>query len=158
MNAFLSLADPPPGGRVLVVDDHEGMRVLCAVMLHRLGYEPVTAAGTLEALEELETTRYDAVISDYDMPGADGIDLLRRVRARGAPVPFILMSAALPDAVAREALGAGATLAVEKSEVIESLPRLLERVLPARRVAPRDRVRSRERARPAALAGRVDAA
>ncbi|MDX6514895.1 MAG: hypothetical protein QOH73_561 [Gaiellaceae bacterium] len=158
MNTFLSLADPPPGGRVLVVDDHEGMRVLSAVILHRLGYEPVTVAGTLEALDELESARYDAVICDYDMPGADGIALLRSVRARGAPVPFILMSAALPDAVAREALGAGADLAVEKSEVIESLPRLLERVLPARHAAPLDRRLGRERARPAALAGNVDAA
>ena len=130
MNAFPSLADPPSAGRVLVVDDHEGIRVLCAVMLHRLGYEPATAASAVDALLELDTARYDAVISDYDMPGADGITLLRLVRARGAPVPFILMSTPLPDAVAREALAAGADLAVEKAEVIESLPRLLGRVLP----------------------------
>jgi CheY-like chemotaxis protein len=126
-------------------------------MLHRLGYEPVTVAGTLEALVELDTSLYDAVISDYHMPGADGIALLRRVRARGT-VPFILMSTALPAGVAHQALVDGADLAVEKSEVIESLPRLLERVLPARHVAPLDRLRSRERARPAALAGKVDAA
>jgi hypothetical protein len=53
----------------------------------------------------------------------------------------VLMSAELSAATAVSALEAGATLALEKHEVIESLPRVLERVLPVRRVAPLERLR-----------------
>jgi CheY-like chemotaxis protein len=118
--------------RILVVDDHDGMRVLLGVMLHRMGYEPVAVGDGSEALDELEAGPYAAVLADWQMPDVDGLTLLRRLRARGDRIPFVLMSAALPDEVARSALWAGADLALEKSEVVESLPRVLERVLSAR--------------------------
>jgi DNA-binding NtrC family response regulator len=136
--------------RILVVDDHDGMRVLLAVMLQRSGYDPVTVGSADEALDELEAGPYDAVLSDEQMPGGNGLDLLRRLRARGDRIPFVLMSAVMPAELARSALAAGATITAEKSSVVEGLGTILERALsaPWRRSAGSPSRRSRHRPSP----------
>jgi two-component system response regulator (stage 0 sporulation protein F) len=136
--------------RVLVVDDHDGMRVLLAVMLQRRGYEPVTVASAKEALAELEAGPYDAVLSDEQMPGENGLELLRHLRARGDWTPFVLMSAVMPAELIRSALASGATVAVDKSSVVEALGTVLERALsaPWRRSAESPSRRSRTRPSP----------
>jgi CheY-like chemotaxis protein len=136
--------------RVLVVDDHDGMRVLLAVMLQRRGYEPVTVASAKEALDELEAGPYDAVLSDEQMPGENGLELLRHLRARGDWTPFVLMSAVMPAELIRSALASGATVAVDKSSVVEALGTVLERALsaPWRRSAESPSRRSRSRPSP----------
>jgi DNA-binding NtrC family response regulator len=113
--------------RILVVDDYEGMRVLLSVMLHRLGYEPIAVADAEDGRRVLSEVSVVGVVSDLELPGMDGLELLQLLRAWGDPVPFVLMSAELSAATARSALGAGATLALNKPELIESLPRVLER-------------------------------
>jgi DNA-binding NtrC family response regulator len=136
--------------RILVVDDHDGMRVLLAVMLQRRGYEPVTVGSATEALAELGAGPYDAVLSDEQMPGGNGLALLRRLRARGDRTPFVLMSSAMPAELIRSALASGATVAVEKSSVVEALGTVLERALsaPWRRSAGSPSRRSRSRPSP----------
>src|SRR4249920_1131282 len=81
--------------RILIVDDYDGMRILIAVMVHRLGLEPVTAGSAADALQALEQGSFAGVLSDYDMPGGSGLMLLRTLRARGDQTPFVLMSAHL---------------------------------------------------------------
>lgn len=68
--------------RVLVVDDHPGMRkALCSLLLrHSCAVE--AAANGQEALECLARERFDAVVSDIEMPVMDGLTLQRHVAAR----------------------------------------------------------------------------
>jgi CheY-like chemotaxis protein len=136
--------------RILVVDDYDGMRVLLGVMLHRLGYEPIAVADAEEALRLMSEVSVVGIVSDLDMPGMNGLELLRWLRAWGDPVPFVLMSAELSAATTVAALEAGATLALEKHEVIEALPRVLERAVsaPWRRSAGSPSRRSRARPSP----------
>jgi DNA-binding NtrC family response regulator len=136
--------------RILVVDDYDGMRVVLGVMVHRLGFEPVSVASAAEGLEALGNEPFAAVLSDFDMPGGDGLELLRDLRARGDWVPFVLMSAELSPELAAAALRSGATLAVAKHEMVESLPAVLERVLsvPTRRSAGSPSRRSMSRPSP----------
>ena len=136
--------------RVLVVDDHDGMRVLLAIMLHRRGYDPVTVGSAEEGLAELGTGRYAAVLSDEQMPGGNGLDLLRRLRARGDRTPFVLMSAVMPAELIRSAMASGATVAVDKASIVEALGTVLERALsaPWRRSAGSPSRRSRNRPSP----------
>jgi DNA-binding NtrC family response regulator len=136
--------------RVLVVDDHDGMRVLLAIMLQRRGYDPVTVATADEGLDALAAGRYAAVLSDEQMPGGNGLELLRRLRGRGDRTPFVLMSAVMPAELIRAALGSGATVAVDKSSVVEALGTVLERALsaPSRRSAGSPSRRSRSRPSP----------
>ena len=62
--------------RVLIVDDEESIRTLIEQIISREGYVCVTAAGVDEALEALATGRFSLLISDINMPGKSGLDLL----------------------------------------------------------------------------------
>ena len=81
-------------GRVLVVDDEEPVRRVAAEMLERLGYDVDVAAGADEAvaLHARDPERYAAVLLDVTMPGVDGADTVRRMRATDRGVRIVLMS------------------------------------------------------------------
>jgi len=71
--------------RLLVVDDSPSMRRVMRHVLTELGFTQVDEAEDgVQALEHLEATHYDLVISDWYMPRMSGIDLLRHVRAAPA--------------------------------------------------------------------------
>jgi diguanylate cyclase (GGDEF)-like protein len=66
---------------VLVIEDHPDQRDLLAIVLKREGYQVVTAANGLEALEKLETQNVQIALSDIMMPKMDGFELIKRIRA-----------------------------------------------------------------------------
>jgi DNA-binding response OmpR family regulator len=66
---------------VLVVDDEQDARDIVAFAVRALGHSCKVARDGLEALEMYETGRADVVISDLKMPGMDGLELCRRIRA-----------------------------------------------------------------------------
>ncbi|HEX6277231.1 MAG TPA: PAS domain S-box protein, partial [Polyangiaceae bacterium] len=67
--------------RILVVDDEEDSRRLVAAILAECGCEVTTAGSVPEALNEIESAVPDLLVSDIGMPGEDGYDLIRKVRA-----------------------------------------------------------------------------
>ena len=82
-------------GRVLVVDDEEGIRVLCRVNLELGGYEVVEAADGVEALEVAKATRPDLIFLDIMMPRMDGWEVLQRLKedTTTANIPVVLLTA-----------------------------------------------------------------
>lgn len=96
---------------VAVVDDDESMCVYLSETLNAGGYEcrsfptGVAALGWLAAGEE----HVDLLLSDVNMPGMNGLDLLRTVKAVAPGLPFILVSGVCDLPIARSALQAGAT-------------------------------------------------
>jgi len=94
--------------RVLVVDDRGVNRAVGLAMLGELGFTAEAAAGGEEALEMLQEGRFDAVLLDCEMPGVDGIETCRRLRAKeaagepGRRLPVIAVTAhRRPEDVAR---------------------------------------------------------
>jgi signal transduction histidine kinase/ActR/RegA family two-component response regulator len=85
------------GVRVLVVDDEEDARALVAIVVEQRGAEVASAGSAAEALALLETFRPDVLVSDIGMPGRDGYDLIRAVRAlppeRGGRTPAVALTA-----------------------------------------------------------------
>ena len=77
-------------GRILVVDDDESLRRVMQVQLEDLGYDVATAADGASALEALQESSRELVISDLKMPGMSGIELLKRVRA-GFPETIVVV-------------------------------------------------------------------
>jgi len=67
------------GGRILIADDEEAVRLVCREMLRRLDYEVAEAAGGAEALARLEAEPFDLILVDLQMPDMPGLELIRRI-------------------------------------------------------------------------------
>jgi DNA-binding response OmpR family regulator len=89
--------------QILVVDDDPAIRQLLTDVLEMDGHEVRTAVDGLAAVRTLEVLRPDCVVLDVMMPGLDGYDVLRSIRAQdGDPVPVIMLTAAAePDTAVR---------------------------------------------------------
>ena len=97
--------------RLLLLEDTPDDAALALAALGNAGIEcEAQVADGREAFERLfQAERYDLVIADYSLPGYTGLDALAQVRRADALLPFILLSGALGDERAVDALRAGAT-------------------------------------------------
>ncbi|EMA08337.1 PAS domain-containing protein [Haloferax denitrificans] len=95
--------------RILLVDDNEAMVELSATFLERELDDAETATHTDpgSALDELVGGEYDCIVSDYDMPGMDGLELLTAARERGIELPFVLFTGKGSEEIASRAISAG---------------------------------------------------
>lgn len=92
-----SRGGPGSGGRrplsILYVDDNPNLLAVIRIILEQAGHMAVaTCSSGACALALLERQAFDAVISDYDMPEMNGLAVLKRIRASGNQVPFILFT------------------------------------------------------------------
>ena len=119
--------------KILVVDDHESMRKIEKQILNDLGYKNVDMAddGT-SAWELLEKGSYDFVISDWNMPQMEGIDLLKKIRAdaRIGKTPVLLVTAESKKEKIVEAAQAGVNDYVVKPFNAEILSAKISRIFP----------------------------
>ena len=99
------------GVRVLVVEDEMEARESMSLLLQRLGAEVAEAGSARQALETLDRSSFDVLISDIAMPGEDGYALLRAIRAltpeRGGRVPAVAVTAGTRPDDRRRALAEG---------------------------------------------------
>jgi len=100
--------------RVLVVDDDLACRVLAALLLEHAGHSPTAVASVERALERLADAKVDVVLTDLNMPGRNGIDLLLLMQERGHAQPVILMTGSDDDALIARTVELGATSVLRK--------------------------------------------
>ena len=119
------------GPLVLVVDDDEDARSICARALGAAGYRTATAASAEEALGCLAALQPALVILDVVMPDTNGYAATRAIRARvvGADVPILLFTA-LGAQAAAEARAAGATAFLTKPIEPRTLVAQVRRLCP----------------------------
>jgi len=113
--------------RILVVDDEAGCREGLARLLEAWGHETETACSGEEALERLRDGGLTAVITDLVMPGLDGLELIRRMRA-DSPMPVIVLTGQGTIEQAVEAIRLGAQDILEKPVEASKLKILLEKL------------------------------
>ena len=82
--------------RILVVDDEPGLAELLRLALTSDQFQVEIAQDAQTALAAFEARRHDVVITDFRMPGMDGLELARAIRARCPAQPIILMAGDLP--------------------------------------------------------------
>jgi DNA-binding NtrC family response regulator len=107
--------------RILVVDDEHALRLTIAANLELEGFDVVEADGAAQALERIEEGSFDLVLSDVRMPGMNGVDLFRAIRARRPDLPVILMTAFALEGLVQEALREGVFTLLPKPFAIEHL-------------------------------------
>ena len=86
-----------PIATVLVVDDEPAIREVIATLLEDEGYLVRHAKDGLEALDAIDGSQIDLIVSDVVMPRLDGASFVRRLRRRGHLTPVVLMSAVYAD-------------------------------------------------------------
>ncbi|HII99110.1 MAG TPA: PAS domain S-box protein [Methanoregula sp.] len=101
--------------RVLYVDDEPDLLELGKIFLEKDGDIAIdtTASGTA-ALALLPAAEFDAIVSDFQMPGMNGIELLKAVRASASTIPFILFTGRGREEVVVDALNNGADFYLQK--------------------------------------------
>jgi CheY-like chemotaxis protein len=108
--------------RILLVDDEKPIRTVLSQILSRAGCSVRSSSGALEALAELENEVPDLLLSDLNMPGMSGFELLSVVRGRFPKMQLIAMSGAcfgddVPHGVCADAFyekGRGVSTLMEK--------------------------------------------
>ncbi|OTE99073.1 GAF domain-containing protein [Halorubrum sp. SD683] len=101
---------------VLFVDDEPGAADLAATHVDRLvdGIETLTRLSPDEGLEVVRDGRVDCVVSDFDMPGSNGLEFLESVRDIDPGLPFVLFTGKGSEEIASDAISAGVTDYLQK--------------------------------------------
>ncbi|WP_435195350.1 response regulator [Natronomonas sp. EA1] len=114
--------------RVLHVDDDPAMVEMVGVFLEQAGMVTVGVSSAADALAVLEDEPIDCLVSDYDMPGRTGLDLLEAVRDRCGELPFILFTGKGSEEIASGAISAGVDDYLQKKTTPDQYEVLSQRI------------------------------
>ncbi len=101
-------------GKVYVIDDDEAMRDSLNLLLDAAGYEVTLFDSAVKFLDHLPGLQFGCVVSDVRMPGLDGIELLKRLKAGHSTFPIVIMTGHGDVPLAVEAMKLGAVDFLEK--------------------------------------------
>ncbi len=125
---------------VHVVDDDPAMRDSVAFLLDTAGFEARLYEAGTDLLDRLPKPASGCVLTDIRMPGIDGLELLRRLRAAGQTLPVVMMTGHGDVPLAVEAMKLGASDFIEKpfddGALLQALRSALERGDPAKAIDP----------------------
>ena len=130
--------------RILVVDDDSGMLASLRGLFRSRGQEAVVARSGQEALDQLAGV--DAVVTDFAMPGMDGVQLVQAIHDRDESLPVILLTAHGSERVAVQAMKSGAYDYLTKPFDAEEFSVVVDRALEARTLRVQNRRLTAEKA------------
>jgi two-component system chemotaxis response regulator CheY len=122
--------------KILVVDDYATMRRITRNLLSQIGHTEVDEAGDgMSALQKLRESKYDLVISDWNMEPITGLQLLKEIRAdvKLNPIPFIMVTAESKTENVIEAKQAGVNNYIVKPFNADTLKRKIQGSIPVLR-------------------------
>ena len=118
--------------RILIVDDELSMRQFLSILLDREGYITEQADSAESALDIIETTFFDLIISDVNMPGLSGLDLLKMIKKISPETAVLLITAFSTSEQAVEAMKLGAYDYIAKPFKVEEIKVLVRNALDKR--------------------------
>jgi PAS domain S-box-containing protein len=125
------------GQRIMYVDDDEALVFLVRRVLTRKGYTVITFTNPKEAEASLraDPMQCDLLVTDFNMPGYSGVDLLRAVQTIHPTLPVALASGYVTPEIERDALAAGARALIHKPNDVDELCSTVQRLLSDNQVA-----------------------
>ena len=133
--------------KVLVVDDEELYRKAIERILTRVGYDVLMARNAAEGLEQVSSVSVDLVLCDIQMPGINGLELVRQIRDIEPDLPCIVMTGYNSPENSVEALQAGAFWYLEKpfeGETLDVVRRLVQQAIEHGRLKTENRLLHRQ--------------
>ena len=118
--------------KILIVDDSKAMRMIVTRTLRQAGFDNhdyLEACDGAEALAVIAAERPDLVLSDWNMPEVNGIELLQRLREAGDEVRFGFVTSESTDAMRALAADSGALFLIAKPFTAETFAQALSGVL-----------------------------
>jgi DNA-binding NarL/FixJ family response regulator len=126
--------DPPEAKRIVIVDDHPLFRKGLQELIHSDGAFAVCgeASDAAEAMDVIRQLKPDLAIVDLSLPGANGIELIKNIRAEFPKLPILVLSMHDESLYAVRALRAGADGYVMKHEAMANVVRAIQEVFNGR--------------------------
>ncbi|HIJ75891.1 MAG TPA: response regulator [Deltaproteobacteria bacterium] len=115
--------------RILIVDDDKTLLSIMSEYLSAYGFELELAYSAAQARHYLEHSAYDAILSDFNMPGESGLDLLGHVSSLHPGLPFIMMTGCSTSLSRDAAMKMGSSGYLVKPFLLRDLFGTLETVL-----------------------------
>ena len=137
--------------RILIVDDEPSMQEFLEILLGRDGYDVVTCGSASEATVALEVDEFDLVLSDIQMPGMNGLELLQHVQNSAPDTLVVLITAHGTAESAVEAMKHGAYDYLTKPCSVDEIRQVVERALEKRDLSSANAGARRPMARPPSL-------
>lgn len=113
--------------KVLIVDDEPEYLDVMAERLEGRGYRVDKAGNGMEALDKIAGATYDAIVLDFMMPGMDGLETLKQIRASRPELQVILLTGHATVRSGVEAIKLGALDFLEKPAEIEKLTEMIQK-------------------------------
>lgn len=117
------------GIKVLIVDDDCGFRAIFRYHLESCGYQVAEACNGIEALDYLQKQTRTLVMTDYDMPGCNGFELVSIIKNSWSQLPVLLISSHLSEEQEQWAEGLGVDAVLRKSIEPPELLRVIDKAL-----------------------------
>lgn len=131
----------PGAARLLLVDDHAAGLAARSMVLTELGYEITAVRSAEEAIEQFERSPFPVVVTDYRMPGINGIELIEALRELAPETRVVLISGFVDGmGLTEENTGADAVIMKSANEV-QQLVRSVHRL--SRRAVAKNPIRAR---------------
>ena len=115
--------------RILIVDDDKLVRWSLIEVLNQNGYEAISTETGEEAINRIEDTTFDLVITDLKLPGIGGFDVLNRAKEVNSSTKVIVITGYGSENVANEARAKGAELFVTKPFEINRIREEIKEIL-----------------------------
>ncbi len=116
---------------ILAIDDFETSRFVLATTLHSKGYNVLKAGSGKEALDHLNGQQIDLIITDYNMPVMNGLELVEKIKniPQYSKIPIFILSTETRQEIKDKAKDMGVTAWVKKPFVLEKLVTFIERIV-----------------------------
>jgi FixJ family two-component response regulator len=116
----------PRGLEIAVIDDDESFRVALVESLSSLGYGSDGYASAEDYIRAIGGKSFNCVVTDVHMPGMSGLDLMKRLAARGSTTPVVLITARSDRNLGAKAAAVGAACMLRKPFEINDLIQCIE--------------------------------
>ena len=126
---------PPSSGTILLVEDDEMLARSISRILEGSGYDVVHARDGEAAIDSVRSRSFDAVLSDLNLPGAGGVEVLTAARAADPGLPLMLMTGDPTEAAEEAAIDLGVIGYLIKPTSRALLTRTLQRATASRRTS-----------------------